>query len=71
MMNGQTIAEYIRNKRKELGLSQAALAERIGRNRAAIANYEAGRAIPPGDTLVKIQQLSATPPYQKQRGTHG
>ena len=52
-----TIGETIKQIRKNLGLTQLALAEKIGSNRFNIANYETGRAIPPADTFLKIQDL--------------
>ena len=52
-----TIAETIKKIRKSLGITQTALAEKIGSNRFNIANYETGRAIPPADTFLKIQEL--------------
>ena len=54
MMN---IAKYIKNLRKALEMTQSELAKAIDSNRDNIANYETGRAIPPGDVLLKIQSL--------------
>lgn len=51
------IAEQIKSIRTRLGLSQKELAEKIESNRANIANYETGRAIPSGITLLKIYEL--------------
>lgn len=53
------ISNYIKVIRSKLGLTQRELANRIGKDRSSIANYETGRAIPPGDVLLKIQALEA------------
>lgn len=53
----QTISEMIREKRKKLKITQRELAEMIGKTRWDIANYENEKAIPPGDVLIKIQEL--------------
>ena len=51
------ISNYIKDLRSKLNLTQKQLGERIEKNRCAIANYETGRAIPPGDVLLRIQEL--------------
>lgn len=51
------ISDLVRNKRKELGVTQEKLAELIGKKRWDIANYENEKAIPPGDVLLRIQAL--------------
>jgi len=56
-MKNDELTAYIRTLREHLGISQAEFALRIGSNRANIANYESGRAIPPGDVLLEIQKL--------------
>ena len=45
------IAENIRALRAQRGMSQAELAERIGRKRSAVGNYESGAREPDLDTL--------------------
>lgn len=45
------IAENIRALRAQRGMSQAELAERIGRKRSAVGNYESGVREPDLDTL--------------------
>ena len=57
------LSEYIRKVRKELGFTQDELARQIGSNKFNISNYETGRAIPPGNVLIKIQELD---PSKKQ-----
>jgi len=41
-----TIGEQIRNRRRKLGLTQAALAERVGMAQATICQIERGRHEP-------------------------
>ena len=57
------IKTTIKQIRKKLGLTQTELAKRIGSNRFNIANYETGRAMPPADVYLRIQDLD---PDQKQ-----
>lgn len=52
-----TIAKEIKRIRKELGLYQHELAEKINKTRFDISNYEMGRAMPPADVFVRIQEL--------------
>jgi len=51
------LSEYIKAVRTVRGDTQKDFAKRLGKDRATIANYEAGRSIPPGDVLLKIQKL--------------
>lgn len=48
---------FIKNARTKLGLTQKELASRLDSKRDNIAKYETGRAIPPGDVILKIQEL--------------
>ncbi len=43
--------------RKGNGLSQSALANRIGISQQAVAQWEAGKAHPRGETLVKLADI--------------
>lgn len=47
----------IRELRKEINLSQEALAERLEMKRTNIANYEAGRVVPPGNVLLELSKI--------------
>jgi transcriptional regulator with XRE-family HTH domain len=58
------IAKEIRRIRKELKLSQGALAKIIRRDRSTITHYERGDAVPPGDILIKILEMG------KRKGEH-
>ena len=47
----------IREAREQLGLTQAALAEKLGINGVTLSGYETGKHDPKSDTLVKIAQI--------------
>jgi len=48
------VGARIKRRRLEVGLTQAALAQRIGRSRSLIAEYEAARKCIPHPTLRRI-----------------
>ena len=48
---------YFSELRAKLKVTQKNLAARLGTNRFNIANYECGRATPPGEILLKIQKI--------------
>ena len=48
---------FIKESRKKLGLTQTELAIKLSSNKFNISNYETGRATPPGDIILKIQEL--------------
>jgi len=52
------ISDYVKAIRSYLKLTQKDFGNKIGKTRCSIANYETGRAIPPGDILLKIQKLA-------------
>ncbi|MDF2683974.1 MAG: hypothetical protein K0R47_5164 [Brevibacillus sp.] len=48
----------IRAAREEKGLTQDELANKLGvKNRASVANYEAGRTVPPGDVIRELANI--------------
>lgn len=47
----------IREAREQCGLTQAALAEKLGINGVTLSGYETGKHDPKSDTLVKIAQI--------------
>lgn len=51
------MARNIRHKRKEMGLTQAALASRLGVTRSALGAYEESRAEPKVDLLMLLADL--------------
>ncbi|HLT80287.1 MAG TPA: LexA family transcriptional regulator [Cyclobacteriaceae bacterium] len=54
------LKEKVRSLRRELGLTQAALAERLGVTRASIGAYEEGRAMPSYQFLLGLADLAGT-----------
>lgn len=53
----KNISEYIRSCRRDLGYTQKKLAEKTGSNRGKIAKYETDRSMPPGEFILKLQDL--------------
>lgn len=51
------VAERIKFCRKKNGFSQKSLADLLGMKRTNIANYEAGRVIPPGNVVVLMSEI--------------
>lgn len=51
------VAERIKICRKNRGFSQEELADLLGMKRTNIANYEAGRIIPPGNIVVLMAEI--------------
>lgn len=47
----------IKQCRKAINISQEALAERLEMKRTNIANYEAGRVIPPGNVILELSKI--------------
>ena len=52
-----TFSEKILSCRKKAGLSQEALAERLGVSRQAISRWEMGNTIPDAENLLQLSQL--------------
>jgi transcriptional regulator with XRE-family HTH domain len=50
------LGERIRQLRKEAGLSQAELADKIGADPGRVSRYEAGRITPSADALSRLAQ---------------
>ncbi|MFJ7407158.1 MULTISPECIES: helix-turn-helix domain-containing protein [unclassified Lysinibacillus] len=51
------VAERVKICRKNSGYSQEELANLLGMKRTNIANYEAGRIIPPGNIIVAMSDI--------------
>jgi transcriptional regulator with XRE-family HTH domain len=47
----------IRACRLDIDLSQESLAEKLGMKRTNIANYEAGRVVPPGNVILDMAEI--------------
>lgn len=59
-----SFAEQMKTRRKELGLSRAALAARLGVSPSAISNYENGVSAPKEDVLLRVfDVLEVEPNY--------
>ena len=56
-MNEQTLGQRIAAQRKQLGLSQEALGEKMGVSRQAISKWEADGAVPEIDKLIAMTRL--------------
>ncbi len=55
-MNGKTMAEVIASRRKELGLTQKDLAEKLNITDKAVSKWERGIACPDTATIPKLAQ---------------
>jgi len=58
--------EFIKQLRKQLGLTQTGFGVLIGKDRSTVAKYELGIVIPPGNILVKIQEIEINSQSQSQ-----
>ena len=58
MKNETKIAQFIKRVRVKAGLTQKQFGDLIGKKRDVIAKYETGKAIPPGDVLLRIQSIA-------------
>ena len=61
----QDIGKLIKDARKALGITQAEFAKLLGKGRTTITEYERGQIVPPGDILLKIQELENNIPDEK------
>ena len=52
-----TFAEKLKSIRKQVGMSQELLAEKIGVSRQAVTKWETGAGIPDIDNMVSISNL--------------
>ncbi len=55
------IDSWIRNGRKRLGLSQAALAQRVGTSQAYVSQWETGRRVPADAEMDRLRALLGDP----------
>lgn len=55
------IGGQVKTLRKQTGLTQAELGERIGRTSEAISNVETGKSLPSLDTLIAIANAMGAP----------
>ena len=60
-MRGTNIADSIARGRKDLGITQAELAERVGATKAAVSKWELGQSLPDVGMLPRLaSQLGIT-----------
>jgi transcriptional regulator with XRE-family HTH domain len=50
-------SEHIKKARKKLKLTQRELAEKLDVERYNLAKYERGISMPPGDLILKLEEL--------------
>ncbi|HEX9375994.1 MAG TPA: helix-turn-helix transcriptional regulator [Actinomycetota bacterium] len=60
-MNGVSIGREVGRLRREAGLTQAALAERIGTTQSAVSRLESGRVVPSLPLLAKVARATGRP----------
>lgn len=56
-MNYCNFSEILRNLRKNSGLTQKELGERVGLSKAVVSKYENGMGYPTFDTLIRIAKF--------------
>ena len=64
-----TIADRIQQLRKQNGLSQEQLAERLDISRQAVSKWESGQSIPDADKIVQLSELFQTTTDYLLKGT--
>jgi DNA-binding XRE family transcriptional regulator len=62
MKFNRNIPKILKDKRKELNLTQAQLAKKIGVKRWSIADYETGRLRTPLDVYLSVMELQDEAP---------
>lgn len=60
-MNGGNIGERLRAARKEMGLTQTELAERLGISFVGVSQWESGKRNPKKETLVRLAAILDVP----------
>ena len=56
-MNKQIFGTYIAENRKQLGMTQAQLADRLHVTDKAVSKWETGQSVPDLDKLIKLADL--------------
>ena len=65
--NAIETSKFVKTNRVLFGVTQAAFAEMIGKKRDDVASYETGRAIPPGNIILRIQNLKTPCPLDAKK----
>ena len=60
MTNSETLGNKLYRLRKNAGLSQEALADKLGVSRQAVSKWECGESLPDTDNLITISKLFGT-----------
>lgn len=60
-MDAKILGNYIAARRKELGMTQANLAEKIHVTDKAVSRWERGLSVPDSDMLISISEVLETP----------
>jgi transcriptional regulator with XRE-family HTH domain len=60
-MNASAVGRLVTDRRRQLGLTQAELAERIGTTQAAISKIETGRTLPGLELLERVAEATGIP----------
>lgn len=60
-MNASTLGSIVRDRRRRAGLTQLALAERVGTTQAAISKLETGRTLPGLELVARIADATGGP----------
>lgn len=60
-MNASEVGRIVERRRRQAGLTQTALAERIGTTQAAISKVETGRTLPGLEVLDRIARATGGP----------
>lgn len=61
-MNGMSLGQRMRERRRALGISRAELAERLGVSPSAIGNYEQDTSFPKETVLLRLFDCLETDP---------
>ncbi|MCR5148339.1 MAG: helix-turn-helix domain-containing protein [Eubacterium sp.] len=56
-MDQQKIGKFIANERKEKGLTQAALAEKLGITDRAVSKWETGKSLPDASLMLELSEI--------------
>jgi transcriptional regulator with XRE-family HTH domain len=60
-MNGEWIGRQVAQARRNAGLNQSQLAERMGTTQSAVSRLESGRSVPSLRILEKVARATGTP----------
>lgn len=70
-MNTQSIGEYIRNRRHNLGLTQSQLADKCGLAHVSVARFETDVHYPSLDSMILLAEALGVPLDELVKIKHG